>query len=173
MTTLNYICSINWGSLADWITVLITGLGFGFALIQFRNYRKELMNRTFIEYRQRFNSDVINIRVLEYISKTDNLPNELPSEYDINHFLGFYEELHKMLLDNQISIDDLIYYFGNYYLKVIENPILFKRIKVNDFFWIRSVDLYKRIKMNKKESLNKLNIIYNHKENLDYLNKNR
>jgi len=173
MTTLNCFFSITWGSIADWIMVLITILGFGFALFQFWNYRKELKNRTFLEFRQRFKSDEINIRVLEYISKNDNSTKKIPSEYDVNHFLGFYEELHKMLLENQISIDDLIYYFGNYYLKVFEDSILFERIKINDLYWIRSVDLYKRIKMNKSESLEKLRTIYNHKEILKYLKENR
>ena len=79
----------------EWIAVIITLLGFIIAFWQFKLYRKEIRDKSFIEFRQRFKSNVINIKVLSFILDNYGTVEEL-SEYEIFHFLGFYEELHKL-----------------------------------------------------------------------------
>ncbi len=163
----NCINLTEMGSLADWTIALITLIGILLALKQFILYRNELKNKIFIEFRQRFKSDPINIKVFEFIS--GNKETNLPTEYEVNHLIGFYEELHKMYKDKQLNLNDLIYFFGNYYIKVIEHPELSKKIRTNSTYWTRAIDLYKLIKENEKRILGKIGKKLKHKENLKHL----
>ena len=168
MTTFDCICEINWGSVADWTTATITLLGIGIALYQFISYRKELKNKIFIEFRQRFKSDPINVKIFEFIS--GNNTSNIPTDYEVNHFIGFYEELHKMHKEKQVTIEDLIYFFGNYYIKVLENKNLSEKVKTNSDYWTRAVDLYRLMKENENKTLKKISSTYKHKKNIDFLN---
>jgi hypothetical protein len=134
---MNSICII-WGSIADYLTLLITTVGLIFAFIQLISYRKELKNKMFIEYRQRFKSDPINIKVLELMNtnKDDQL-----TKYEVIHFIGFYEELHKMMEDKLISKCDLIYFFGSHYKEAFQGDYIKNLIDLNDPYWIRASKL--------------------------------
>ena len=149
----NCICSINWSLIAEWATVVITAIGIILGLNQFKSYRKELKNKIFIEFRQRFKSDPINLKVLKYISLNDDdqaalEQDKIPNKYDVYHFLGFYEELHKMLIDKQMSLNDLIYFFGYYYMKLYSLPIFSEAINIDDRLWSRAKSLLKLINDN-------------------------
>lgn len=171
MTIFDCICKINFGSLADWTTSIITLIGICIALYQFISYRKELKNKVFIEFRQRFKADPINVKIFEFIN--GNIKSNIPTDYEVNHFIGFYEELHKMYKDNQVSINDLIYFFGNYYLKVFEHSDLSEKIKSGSNYWARAVDLYKLMKENEKSVLEEISSTYKHKDNLTFLKKDK
>lgn len=167
MISNNLLQQTNWGSIAEWTAAMITLIGIGIALWQFISYRKELKNKIFLEFRQRFKADPINLRIFEFISKNEG---QEPSVYEAYHFFGFYEELHKMYIVKLISINDLIYYFGYYYLKAYENPTLIQKIKTNSYYWTRAVDLYKIISKNKSKVLTEISLTFHHKENVIELN---
>lgn len=170
MTSLECISEINWRSVADLSTIL-SFFGIVIASLQIYWYRKELKNKTFIEFRQRFKADKINLEIFDFLTGGET---NIPSDYQVNHFLGFYEELHKMYEDGQISIDDLVYFFGNYYVKVMEHADLSTKAKLNSTYWTRAVDMYQLIKRNQSEVLKKISSKYNHKDNLQFLeNKNK
>ena len=162
-------CIYNFGSVADWALALITLFGIIIALVQFDSYRKEIKNNTFVEFRQRFKSDSINIKVFKYLFD-QNEKLEIPTEYEFNHFLGFSEELHKMYVDRQISIDDIIYFFGIYFVKFFENENAKNKVKITSNYWTRAVALYREIKENENKVLSKISSDFKHKENLTYIN---
>ena len=164
----NLATPIDYGSMAEWTAAIITLVGIGIALWQFISYRKELKNKIFLEFRQRFKTDTINVKIFEFISKDGG---QEPSTYEVYHFFGFYEELHKMFIDKLISINDLVYFFGYYYLKAYDNKILINKIKTNDYYWTRAVDLHKIICENKSQVLKKISLAFNHKGNVIELNK--
>lgn len=155
--------------MASWTTTLITFIGILIALWQFILYRKELKSKIFIEFRQRFKTDPINLKIFEFINGNKN--NNNPTEYEMSHFIGFYEELHKMHKDKQVNLSDLIYFFGNYYIKAFEHPDLSKKIKINSTYWSRAIDLYKLIKKNENDMLKKIGLKNKHKDNLKFLTK--
>lgn len=176
MLIFNCSYEINWGSFPDWIMIFITGIGIIVAIRQFILYRREIKNKTFIEFRQRFKTDPINIKVLEYLNvkKSKNKKSESnvkPTCYEINHFVGFYEELHKMLINKLISIDDLIYFFGNYYFKVFEDTKLISCVKLQSHYWARAIDLYIIMKKHKNDVLSKIKTEFNVESNLELLKK--
>jgi len=91
-------------NILDLLLLIVTSLGFIIALKQFGSYREELKVRTFIEFRQRFKSDAIILKILEALnSDNPNRIKEFP-KYELYHFLGFYEELEKMYSLKQVSI---------------------------------------------------------------------
>jgi hypothetical protein len=158
------ISNVNWGSIPDYITLLITLVGIGIALEQFRSYRKELKNRLFIEFRQRFKSDPINIKIFEFLNPLENQKKvNLPTKYEIYHFVGFYEELHKMLVDKMITCEDLIYFFGYYYLEALKRKEVKDMIDLDDPYWIRAKDLLNILKG--EEDKNLINIKSNTESN--------
>ncbi len=178
MKTIFLLFITQWGSVADWTTVLITCAGIIIALWQFISYRKEIKNKTFIEFRQRFKSDPIIIKILEFITPMEenrNVGNNnlVPSKYDVYHFIGFYEELHKMYIDNQISMQDIVYFFGYYYTKVFDHPDLSRIIKSNSTYWIRAVHLNKLIKKNQNKVLKELIIELKVQKDINILEKEK
>lgn len=162
----NFYCYVDWSALGTWVAALIALVGIILALKQFRHYRKELRNKMFIEFRQRFKSDSINIKILEYIQKDTTSSSNCPTIYEVYHFAGFYEELHKMMKEKQISLEDLVYYFGNYYLKVIEHDEISSKIKTNSKYWTRAIDLYYIIKNSENSVLENVSQKFNHKKNI-------
>ncbi len=171
MQIFNYNYEINWGSLPDWLILIVTILGILIALRQFVQYRKEIKTKTFIEFRQRFKTDPINLKVLEYLSVNNSSKKAKPSSYEVNHFFGFYDELHKMVKDNLISLEDVIYYFGNYYLKVFTKEELISFVKIQSNYWSRALDLYCLIKEKENKILTKVKKAYKHKKNVNSYNK--
>ena len=163
----NY-CSI----LSELLIVVLTFFAVFIALKQFKLYRKEQKNKTFIEFRQRFKADPINLKIFQYLlNKKDEQQNgnELKiSEYEVYHFLGFYEELHKMLIDKQITIEDLVYYFGFYYLRAFEKAELFNLNMLKSDYWTRALDIYRIIFENQETVIKQIRLNFNYEENLSF-----
>jgi hypothetical protein len=155
--SINFLLEI----LPTWLTLIITLIAILIAYRQFISYRKELRDKLFIEFRQRLKADPINLKIFEYISidnKEEIDEKMIPTEYEINHFFGLYEELHKIYIDHQLSIDDLVYFFGCYYITVFEDPYLGSLINKEDDYWIRAMDLYCEIRKNEKRVLTNLRL---------------
>jgi hypothetical protein len=145
-----WFSNIDWTAFGTWILALITLLGIFLALRQFKYYRREICNNMFIEFRQRFKSDPINVKVFDFIQNN-------------------YEELHRMLIEKQISLDDVIYYFGNYYIKIFEHKDISALLKRNSKYWTRAVDLYCLVSENEIKVLTKISNKFNQKNNLNIL----
>jgi hypothetical protein len=74
-----------------------------------------------------------------------------------------------MLIEKQISLDDVIYYFGNYYIKIFEHKDISALLKRNSKYWTRAVDLYCLVSENEIKVLTKISNKFNQKNNLNIL----
>ena len=129
-------------TLTDLLLLFVTTSGIIIALYEFRSYRREFRYKVFLEFRQRFKSDKIILKILKALNTKDKQTLNQLTKYEKYHFLGFYEELEKMYSLKQVTINDIDYFFGYYYIKFFR----YTKISRSDYYWRRAIRLYKLIK---------------------------
>ena len=127
------------GDYANVITAIVSLFAFIVAWTEYHSRLDSMKAQVFSEYNKRFSEDPYIVKVVKYLNYIDldgtlnNPHQEIPSNYDVEMFMRFFEELELQIQYGRLNEKDVLDLFV-YYAKIIdENEELRKHLGVTDY----------------------------------------
>ena len=142
------------GDYASVITAIISLLAFIVAWMEYNSRLDSMKAQVFSEYNKRYSEDPNIVKVVKFLNYIDtdgtlnNPPRGKPSNYEVEMFMRFFEELELQIQYGRLNEKDVLETFVYYANKLHENENLRSFLGVTDYNknWSRFNNLMKRIK---------------------------
>ena len=145
---------LDLGSYAELITAIIALLAFLITLLEYLLSKDAKQAQVFSEYNKRYSEDLNITKVVKYLNYIDvdgtmnNPPREKPSNYEVEMFMRFIEELELQIHCGRLNEKDVLDLFVYYAKMINDNEKLRRHLGVTDYEenWNRYKELIKRTK---------------------------
>lgn len=145
---------LDLGNFAELITALIAFFAFVITLLEYLLSKDAKQAQVLSEYNKRYSEDPNIIKVVKYLNYIDvngtmnNPPREKPSNYEVEMFMRFIEELELQIHCGRLNEKDVSDLFVYYAKMINENGELRRHLGVTDYEenWNRYKKLIERIK---------------------------
>ena len=129
---------INIGSCAEVVTAIIATLSAFVAYNEYLSHNDSKQAQVLSEYNKRYSEDNNIIKVVKYLNYIDeggiinNPCREKPSNYEVEMFMRFYEELELQIKYKRIDLNDVCNLFCYYANMIYTNPELRHYLGIDD-----------------------------------------
>lgn len=142
------------GDYASIITAIVSLFAFIIAWMEYHSRVDSMKAQVFSEYNKRYSEDPNIVKVVKYLNYIDlggtlnNPPREMPSNYDVEMFMRFFEEIELQIQYDRLDEKDVLELFVYYANKLNKNEELRKQLGVIDYEknWRKYISLMNRIK---------------------------
>lgn len=130
--------TIEIGSSAQIVTAVIAMLAFVLSVSEYCVNKDFKEVQVLSEYNMRYTSDPNIIKVVKYLNyidehgKINNLPRVVPSNYEVEMFMRFFEELELQICCGRLKEKDVLDLFI-YYAKKLDDEQLRTELGVTDY----------------------------------------
>ena len=121
------------------ITAIVAVFAFIVAWGEYKSRIVSMKAKVFSEYNKRYSEDPNIVKVVKYLNyidvngTTNNPHREKPSNYEVEMFMRFFEELELQISNNRLNEQDVLDLFV-YYAKIIdENEELRRNLGITDY----------------------------------------
>jgi hypothetical protein len=117
-------CSVNWGSLADWITAVFASAAFILSVCEYKKHKKrERVNHlTQLSIRFTTESEISSVvKYLEALEDNNEKTMVLPNIHQIEMYMRFFEEICCLVKSKALKRNIVYYMFGHYVLVFADN----------------------------------------------------
>ncbi len=142
------------GEHASVITAIVTLFAFIVAWMEYHSRLDSMKAQVFSEYNKRYSEDPNIVKVVKYLNYIDldgtihNPHQEKPSNYEVEMFMRFFEELELQIRYGRLNEKDVLDLFVYYANKININKELRNHLGVTDYEknWSIFISLMNRIK---------------------------
>lgn len=142
------------GDCANVITAIVSLFAFIVAWAEYHSRLDSMKAQVFSEYNKRYSEDPNIVKVVKYLNyigldgTLNNPQREIPSNYEVEMFMRFFEELELQIQYGRLDEKDVLELFVYYANKLNKNDELRKQLGVIDYEknWRKYISLMNRIK---------------------------
>jgi len=127
------------GDYASFITAIVSLFAFVVAWLEYHSRLDSNKAQVFSEYNKRYSEDPNIVKVVKYLNyiDTDEMKNnpvrDKPSNYEVEMFMRFFEELELQIQYGRLNEKDVIDVFIYYAKQIDENKELREYLGVKDY----------------------------------------
>lgn len=139
---------------ATLVMAIVAIFAFIVAWMEYKSKKESVQAQVFSEYNKRYSEDPNIVKVVKYLNyidengRTNNPHREKPSNYEVEMFMRFFEELEVQICSLRIDENTVLDLFTYYAKKIDTNEELRILLGVSDYDnnWDRFKKLMKRTK---------------------------